>query len=97
VTVLLPAEAKTVPDREVVMVPCERVAPACALDGRLAVRQLSDGWLACRELAGDEQPGPGEWRAREHDDERPGHKITYTRKEPRPRPGLSEEEMADAG
>jgi hypothetical protein len=62
------------------MVPFER-GPALAAGGLLAVRPLADGWLACRELADGEEPGEGEERRREHDDERPGHKIVYTKKE----------------
>jgi hypothetical protein len=34
--------------------------------GLLAVRLLADGTLGCRDLKGL-QPGPGEWRATEHD------------------------------
>ena len=37
-------------------------------DGTWAVRQLADGTLACRPLGpGLPLPGPGEWRAREHE------------------------------
>lgn len=77
---LLPASAKGAPAGEVVMVPYER-DPARDAAGLLAVRKMADGWLACRELAPGEEPGEGEERRCEHDDERAGHKITYTKKE----------------
>lgn len=35
--------------------------------GRLAVRKRPDGSLACRELGDGDEPGPGEWRGREHE------------------------------
>jgi len=39
---------------------------ANAPDGQWAVWKLADGTLACRKLADGEEPGPGEWRGREH-------------------------------
>jgi hypothetical protein len=39
---------------------------AGAAGGLLAVRELDDGFLACRGLADGEQPAEGEWRGREH-------------------------------
>jgi hypothetical protein len=57
---------RTLPfDGEVVIVSVER-GSAHDPGGRIAVRALDDGYLACRDLAGGEQPGPGEWRGREH-------------------------------
>jgi hypothetical protein len=81
ITVELPPGVNTCPPCEVILVPCERVPPGDAGDGLLAVRKLADGFLACRGLAEGEEPGEGEWRAREHDDERPGHRIAYTKRE----------------
>jgi hypothetical protein len=80
IAIELPPAVTAAPDGQVVMVP---VARGSAGDpaGRLAVRELEPGgWLACRDLAAGEQPGPGEWRGTEHDDEAAGHRLTYTRK-----------------
>lgn len=41
--------------------------PAGAPDGQLAVRQVPDGSLTCRELGPGEPLRPGEWRGREHE------------------------------
>jgi hypothetical protein len=81
IAVELPADARTAPPGAVVLVPFLRgCQPPEELGARLAVRVLTDGWLACRSLADGEEPGPGEYRRAEHDDERAGHRITYTRR-----------------
>jgi hypothetical protein len=52
--------------------PLDSGAPEIDIDrgsagaGALAVRQLADGTLAVRRLAGVEEPAAGEWRGREH-------------------------------
>jgi hypothetical protein len=82
IAALLPDDAVAVPDGEVVLVPFLRgTAGPDDPAGRLAVRRVADGYLACRELADGDQLRPGEVRRTEHDDERAGHKITYTRRE----------------
>lgn len=40
--------------------------PEPADDGFWAARKLADGTLAIRRLGAGQQPGPREWRAREH-------------------------------
>lgn len=82
IAIELPPGVTRAPSGQVVMVPVAR-GSAGEPAGRLAVRVLeAGGWLACRDLTGiGEQPADGEWRGTEHDDEQPGHKITYQRKE----------------
>jgi hypothetical protein len=63
----LPPATRALPlqGREVMIVPVER-GSAGMPGGLLAVRVLSDGFLACRDLADGEQLAKGEWRGREH-------------------------------
>lgn len=62
----LPPAARTLPDDgEVMIVTLER-GSARDPAGCIAVRKLTGGHLACRDLPDGEDPRPGEWRAREH-------------------------------
>jgi hypothetical protein len=62
----LSAEARTLPLLGTVMIVSVERGSARAADGLLAVRELDDGFLACRTLADGEQPLDGQWRGREH-------------------------------
>ena len=90
----LPAEVTVAPDGEVIMVPVVR-GSAGASGGRVAVRKIAAGWLACRDLADGEAPAEGEWLGTEHDDEQPGHKIIYVKGEPRRHPPRSDDEPGE--
>jgi hypothetical protein len=66
VAVELPTLAVTLPSADTVMVVPVIRGSANDPAGRLAVWKLADGHLACRDLAGGETPGEGEWRGTEH-------------------------------
>jgi hypothetical protein len=62
----LPPTVRALPAaREVMLVSVVR-GSAGQLPGRLAVRQLPGGHLACRDLAAGEEPAEDEWRGTEH-------------------------------
>lgn len=66
VAVELPRDAQTAPAEGQVMLVAVVRGTAGKPGGRLAVRELADGYLACRDLAGGEEPGEDEWRGTEH-------------------------------
>jgi hypothetical protein len=64
----LPADAVALPSGDVIIVSVERGSAGDGA-GRVAVRELASGHLACRDLADGEDPAAGEWRGREHRNE----------------------------
>lgn len=65
VAVELPRDAQVIPAGEVMLVAVVR-GTAGDPAGGLAVRELADGHLACRDLAYGEEPAEDEWRGTEH-------------------------------
>jgi hypothetical protein len=62
----LPPDAAALPSADTVMLVSVIRGSAGDPAGRLAVRQLTGGHLACRDLPDGEEPGEGEWRGQEH-------------------------------
>jgi hypothetical protein len=65
----LPPDVRALPVADQVMIVSVQRGSARDPAGRLAVRKLPGGHLACRDLADGEQPADGEWRGREHKNE----------------------------
>jgi hypothetical protein len=65
----LAPDVRALPTADEVMIVSVERGSSWDPDGRLAVRKLPGGHLACRTLADGEQPGKNEYRGKEHTNE----------------------------
>ena len=79
VAVELPAGTILAPVEGQVMLVSVRRGSAGDWGGRLAVWKLANGMLGCRDLAGGEEPGEGEYRGCEHDETKCGYDLQLVR------------------